>query len=295
MAAIWCKTATYVLIAFLFVCSTDAQDKNSAPQSVSVLLTLDENSPAPKISDIAVSIERTPAIALSGLTNASATPIDVIVLIDSSTSAVRSKVLKETLPELGDFLSSVMGRFASSKYATLKFTSDTELVHGFTTDPVGSNPIKLSGGGGSAFWDALVEAAKLAPNNTERRKVLVVVTDGVDNQSRHTREETMEALAKSQLCIYSLWLDTGESAGFPGRDFMRSLAILFGGWEFDVYNRKEAAKAFNSISSALGNQHFASFDHTVSSSRPLLTLDYKSNIKGLRVHGPHAISSGHTN
>jgi hypothetical protein len=295
MAAICCRTTTCILLVVLCVCSTDAQDKNSTPQSVSVLLTLDENSPTPKIGDIAVYLERTPAIALSKLTNASSAPIDVIVLIDTSSSATRSKVLAETLPELGNFLSGMMVGFPASQYATLGFTSFPELVHGFTTDPVGSHPIKLIGGGGSAFWDALVAAAKLAPDSPGRRKILIVLTDGVDNQSRHTREETMEALAKSGLCIYSLWLDTGENAGFPGRDFMRSLAILSGGWEFDIYNRKEAAKAFTGISRALENQYVATFEHTVSSSRPSLTLDYKSNIKGLRVHGPHAIGSGQRN
>ena len=72
---------------------------------------------------------------------------------------------------------------------------------------------KIDARGGTALYDALDSALDhLREKGSWDKKVLLVISDGEDNASRLSLEETVKAVGRSPVMIYTVGLLSGESS-----------------------------------------------------------------------------------
>lgn len=82
--------------------------------------------------------------------------------------------------------------------------------------------------GKTALYDAVIEGLKQLEQGTRDKKTLIVVSDGGDNASQHTRKEMLDMVAKSAATVYTIGLfDINDPDRNPG--ILRQLAGMSGG------------------------------------------------------------------
>jgi VWFA-related protein len=129
-----------------------------------------------------------------------------------------------------DDLTFVAG-FSNSIVLANDFTSDRkELEHGIH---------QLVPVGGTAIWDAIAFAAdKLGEKKEDRpvARILVVISDGVDNASRATLQQAIERAERNEIIVYAVstrYADEASQEGNPtGNRALKVLAQLTGGVAF---------------------------------------------------------------
>jgi VWFA-related protein len=82
--------------------------------------------------------------------------------------------------------------------------------------------------GRTALYDAVAAGLKMLEIGRQNRKTLVLISDGGDNASEHTRREVIEAVEKSFATIYTVGIyDMDDPDRNPG--VLRELAHITGG------------------------------------------------------------------
>jgi VWFA-related protein len=141
-------------------------------------------------------------------------PFDLVLLIDLSGSTVdkRDLIRKSTLR----FIAAAR---PADRLAIVTFADSTEVVCPLTADRAklteGANQIQ--GFGGTRLWDALKFTLDqvVGPRTLERRRAIVLMSDGVDNAlgggtsgSEISFADLLEAVRKSDELIIPIYLDT---------------------------------------------------------------------------------------
>lgn len=128
-------------------------------------------------------------------------PISIGIVLDVSAS-IRNK-LAETRQTIGEFLGFSL---PGDEFFLVTFRDQPEIVHGFTTKPEDIEA-ELAGVQPSG-WTALYDAMVLAINNMKRagrnRRVLLVLTDGGDNNSRYSQAEVKNLIREANVRILSI-------------------------------------------------------------------------------------------
>ncbi len=134
-------------------------------------------------------------------------PLRVGLLIDASNS-IRDRFLFEQQAAI-EFLQSVI-RPETDKAFVLAFDEIPEVTQDFTSDQDKlTKGIKMiRPGGGTAMWDAVYTACRdhlMKQTGTETvRNVIILVSDGDDNQSRALRQEAIEMAQRANVIIYTI-------------------------------------------------------------------------------------------
>jgi len=106
--------------------------------------------------------------------------------------------------------------------------------------------------GETAFLDAAYTAvASLIAENPKGKRGVVVLTDGVDNSSRHRKEEVIELAKSAKIPIYMLGL--GRS-GELDEDTMKEIALKTGGDYQRASNMKKLVELFEILSTKLHDE-----------------------------------------
>jgi Ca-activated chloride channel family protein len=116
--------------------------------------------------------------------------------------------------------------------------------------------------GGTSLYDAVFLAAKhLTKEGVREKKVLLIISDGEDNQSKYKLEEVLEAIRESKIILYSVGLLSADS-GIPntgladyGKKALKQLAEVTGGAAFFPRSTREVEKVCQSIARDLRNQY----------------------------------------
>ncbi len=163
-------------------------------------------------------------------------PLRIGLLVDTSNSAVR--VLKFEKRAASEFVYDILGERNSRNQIFLEtFDSTSSLVQNFTDDPdrLNSKIRHLQAGGGKALYDAIYNACKNQmlhsgpPEDT--RRVIVLISDGVDANSTHTFDQAIAMAHRAETAIYTIGnVPWGYSN--PGDDYLRQLAEQTGGAAF---------------------------------------------------------------
>jgi VWFA-related protein len=165
-----------------------------------------------------------------------APPLDIGLVIDTSNSArMQLEFEKEAASEFA--FNMLQNRNSRNKIFLQTFDSTSSIIEDFTSDPDALNDKirDLKAGGGKAFYDAIYFACKsklmsAGPEDYTRR-VLVVISDGVDVESKHTFDEALSMAHRSQTTIYTIG---NVPYGFnnPGEPRLKQLAEDTGGEAF---------------------------------------------------------------
>jgi len=116
---------------------------------------------------------------------------------------------------------------------------------------------RIDSRGSTALYDAVVGSLDHLKKGTRDKKVLLVVTDGEDNASRKTFEQTLEEAQKSDAVIYSVGLLSQESKknAKRARKKLRELSQATGGLAFFPENLEDAENICTQIAHDIRNQY----------------------------------------
>jgi Ca-activated chloride channel homolog len=188
-------------------------------------------------------------------------PLQVGLLIDASNSVRdRFKFEQESAIEFlnqtvrpGYDLAFVVG-FDVTPEVTQDFTDNTEaLAHGVR---------ELRPGGGTALYDALYFACRdkllKAPKATPVRRAIILLSDGEDNQSHVTREESIEMAQRAEAIVYTISTNVSGTKA-AGDKVLERIADATGGRAFFPFQIRDVANAFAEIQDELRSQYALSY------------------------------------
>ncbi len=185
-------------------------------------------------------------------------PLRVGILIDTSNS-IRERLRFEQEAAI-DFLNATL-RPDEDKAFVLGFDVTPQLVQDYTdnTNKLARAIRSLQAGGGTGLYDAIYYACKnkMLSFPTTRpylRRVMIVVSDGQDNQSEHTRDEALAMAQHGEVIIFAISTNrTGLST--RGDRVLKYLADQTGGKAFFPFSAGDVADDFQKISQELRSQY----------------------------------------
>ena len=78
---------------------------------------------------------------------------------------------------------------------------------------------------GTAIYDAVATSLGLAAKGTNRKKAVLVISDGVDTSSRRTIKQVQDAIRASEILVYALGVDPGSGGIFGSESAVNSKAL----------------------------------------------------------------------
>jgi Ca-activated chloride channel family protein len=199
---------------------------------------------------------------------ASATPLDVLVLVDASASmGNKMPVVREAVRGLTRSLR------PEDRAAIIEFHETIVERQAMTGDrgAIDRAVGQLDPQGGTAFYNALyVSLSQLAPDRVReevRRQAVVVLSDGDDTASLIGYEDVLEKAQRTGVAIYSVTLETptltrgvhrlvGTAAPPPRGEYaMRMLSRETGGVAFTLSQLEELPAVYKVIGEELGRQY----------------------------------------
>ena len=210
------------------------------------------------------------------------TPLTIGMLIDTSPSQVR--VLGVEQQEADRFLRQVM-RPQKDLTCVIQFDTEVELIQDFTDNlsyltraidstvvhsPAGGPlpaPVPGSSVGGTHLYDAVYLAATQMMKGQVGRKVIILLSDGVDQGSTIERDRAVEAAQKADLIIYSVDVSDpsfywGHGGGFAGGSSLKKFSEETGGRVIHVDRPEKTAAAFQELADELRTQYLLGYSPT---------------------------------
>jgi Ca-activated chloride channel homolog len=144
-------------------------------------------------------------------------PVSLGIVLDSSGSMTGEK-WESALDAIDRFLTSLPD--PQDEFFLERFSGDPDLVQDWTND---RNRIVRSLGrvrpnGGTAMYDAVAEAVPMAQSGQNRKKALVLISDGNDTNSRLRVQEVKQMVRETEVLVYAVGIDgQAESTIFSGR------------------------------------------------------------------------------
>ncbi len=168
----------------------------------------------------------------SGPTNL---PLRFGLLLDTSSSTrQRLKFEKEAAMQLGYYVLTDSAGSKDHQGFLMRFDRTPEVIQDFTTnaDNLTTALDGLEAAGGTALLDAIIEACEkrlaLSPGPGIPRRVLVVFSDGEDNLSKHSLEQTVEVALRIEVRIFVVSAN-GYGQKSPGEETLKRLVEETGG------------------------------------------------------------------
>ena len=184
-------------------------------------------------------------------------PLRLGILIDTSNS-IRERFKFEQEAAIS-FINSVVHP-RQDKALIVSFDTSAELVADLIddTEKLAGSIRSLRPGGGTALYDAIYFAcrdklAKDQPRHTFRRAI-VLVTDGEDNQSRVTRDQSLEMAQKADVVIYGISTNISRTVT-DGDKVLKYLTTETGGRAFFPFKVEDLDQSFENIANELRHQY----------------------------------------
>jgi Ca-activated chloride channel homolog len=182
-------------------------------------------------------------------------PASVGILIDASGSQdVRGvvEIKQQFMKGLARFLELSN---PANEYFALAFHNKTELVQDWTSDheSILAKVDSLKYGKQTSLYDAISVSVEKMKTSRNSKRVLVLISDGADNQSKASFKEVRDLLKASDVTLYCVGLlnvvGIGDVNVIPvteGDGVLNELAHLSGGRVLFM-NTSQGAKAFNEV------------------------------------------------
>jgi Ca-activated chloride channel homolog len=215
-------------------------------------------------------------------------PLRIGMLLDTSNS-IRDRIKFEQDASI-NFLFSVLRRNKDEAFV-MTFDDEPQILMGFTGDAgaLRDQITKTRAGGGTAIYDAIYEACVKELSHPPRppgdqpdvvRRVMILISDGEDNLSLHTRADAIEMAQRTSVVIYTIststqWVSLSqtdpEKMGdrkyhlTDGDKILQELAEETGGRSFFPYHVDDLDQSFQDIGDELRNQYSIAYNPTNSS------------------------------
>jgi VWFA-related protein len=116
------------------------------------------------------------------------------------------------------------------------------------------NQLRSQYGGGTLLFDAVVNASKNIMKDVTGRKALIILSDGGENGSDASLQETIEAAHRADTLIYSILF-----GGSEGRSILQRMSKETGGGFFEVTKRQSIDQVYDLIQDELRSQYNLGF------------------------------------
>jgi Ca-activated chloride channel family protein len=209
-------------------------------------------------------------------------PFAAVILFDTSGS-MESRISIARAAAI-NFLD---GLRADDVTAIYKFDSKIDMVQDFSDSRDVSDKIfDLKANGMTALNDAVYKAASELSGRSEKRKAIVIISDGADNMSSHSMEKALKAALAANITIYSLDMSSMETNAADRRQnqgVLRNFAEKTGGTFVSTENGLAMRAALKAIVDELQIQYTLSYEPAT------LKHDGKWHALELRVARPNLI------
>jgi Ca-activated chloride channel family protein len=205
-------------------------------------------------------------------------PLRIGMLLDTSNS-IRDRIKFEQDASV-NFLFSVLRRGRDEAFV-MTFDDEPQVVQAFTSDAglLRDQIVQTRAGGGTAIYDAIYEACQSQLSHPPRppgdqpdivRRVMILISDGDDNLSSHTRAEAIEMAQRTSVVIYTIststqWIQLSQTDPdklanrknhlTEGDKILQDLADETGGRAFYPYHVDDLDQSFQDIGDELRNQY----------------------------------------
>lgn len=192
-------------------------------------------------------------------------PLRIGILIDTSNS-IRERLRFEQEAAI-DFLNTTLRPDKDLAYV-VGFDVTPQLIQDYTdnTEKLAEAVRSLQAGGGTGLYDAIYFASKekmlyFPPPEPYLRRVMVIVSDGRDNQSMHTRDEALAMAQHGEVTIFAI--STNRSGlSSQGDKVLKYLAEQTGGRAFFPFAASDVAEDFRQIARELRSQYSLAYIST---------------------------------
>lgn len=147
--------------------------------------------------------------------------------------------------------------------AVYKFNSKVEQVQEFSSGrDLAPMVYGVHATGLTTLNDAIVDAAKALATRPEKRKAIVVLSDGMDTHSKATSEKAIESALAVGASIYAVDMSASDGSGLSNQQsaaVLRDFAEKSGGRFVATPGGPALRDAFASIADELGHQYTIAF------------------------------------
>jgi VWFA-related protein len=188
-------------------------------------------------------------------------PLRLAVLVDTSNS-IRDRFRFEQ-EAASEFVKSVL-KTNADKAMILSFDTQAEVVSDMVDDVEKlDRAIRgLRPGGGTALYDAihLASRGKLQQDEPRHkfRRAIVMLSDGEDNNSHHSRDQALEMAQKADVVIYAISTNITRT-DTDGDKVLRYFTGETGGRAFFPFKVEELEQSFQDIANELRHQYNISY------------------------------------
>jgi VWFA-related protein len=194
--------------------------------------------------------------------NNTSVPAHIAILYDISGSQSVVSVRDET-PQAG-LVRLALSKFMElsnhrNEYSLIAFNAYPHvLVDGSHDGETVANTVgSLKAKGLTALFDACFMAIEKINRTAYQKRVLIIITDGQDNASKHQDGELLRLLKRSNVVVYTVDFSGYDSWGLPPSvtDIVPELTEISGGFAFYASNKAELNAVFQQIAIELNNQY----------------------------------------
>ena len=210
-------------------------------------------------------------------------PLRIGMLLDTSNS-IRDRIKFEQ-DAADNFLFSVL-RHGKDEAFVMTFDDEPQVIQPFTTDTgmLRDQIDRTRAGGGTAVYDAIYNACANELSHPPRppgdqpdvvRRVMILISDGEDNLSTHTRADAIEMAQRTSVVIYTIstsiqWITLDDPSKeytgnrkyhlTEGDKILQDLAEETGGRSFYPYHVDDLDQSFQDIGDELRNQYSIAYN-----------------------------------
>ncbi|HMQ04561.1 MAG TPA: VWA domain-containing protein [Pyrinomonadaceae bacterium] len=187
------------------------------------------------------------------------TPFAAVILIDASGS-MESRMSMARAAAI-NFLDGLRGE---DHVAIYRFSSRVHLVQDFSTSrDVAESIFDVRADGMTALNDAIFEAAKRLAQRSEKRRAIIVLSDGEDTSSGRSADRALKAAMEAGATIYTVDMSSMEVAGhrrIQSQGVLKNFANRSGGKFVSTPAGVALRQAFEGILDELRMQYTLAFE-----------------------------------
>jgi VWFA-related protein len=133
-------------------------------------------------------------------------PVSLGLVLDTSGSMAGEKI-DNALAAIDRFLTTLLD--PTDEIFIYRFSNFPELLQDWTADRKRLSRVvaRITAGGGTAMYDALAEAVPMAQTGENRKKAIVLISDGNDTNSDTSLSSVKQLIRESEVMVYAIGID----------------------------------------------------------------------------------------
>jgi Ca-activated chloride channel homolog len=138
--------------------------------------------------------------------SAERTPVSLGIVLDTSGSMAGEKI-ESARSAIFNFLQALPDPL--DEFFMYRFSADPDLIHDWTDnrEAISRSLGRVRPSGGTAMYDAVAEAVPMAQGGQNRKKAVVIISDGNDTNSRLDVRDVQQLVRETEVLVYAIGID----------------------------------------------------------------------------------------